>query len=48
MTGEFRPIKGWLPETMVRLMHSADVPDVLGELQSRQAGNPQTEAHFDL
>lgn len=29
-------------------MHSADVPGVLGELQSRQAGNSQTEADFDL
>lgn len=37
-TGAFRPIKGWLPEKMVQLMHSADVPDVLGEFQSRQAG----------
>lgn len=38
MTGAIRPIKGWLPEKMVQLMHSADVPDVLGEFQSRQAG----------
>lgn len=48
MTGEFRPIKGWPPETEVWLMHPADVPDVLGELRSRQAGNPQTAADFDL
>lgn len=48
MTGLFRPIRGWIPEKMVPLMHSADVPDVLGEFRSRQAGYTHVESFFDL
>lgn len=48
MTGLFRPIRGWIPEKMVALMHSADVPDVLGAFQSRQAGYTHAESVFDL
>lgn len=48
MTRLFRPIRGWIPEKMVPLMHSADVPDVLGEFRSRQAGYAHAESFFDL
>lgn len=43
--GLFRPIRGWIPEKMLPLMHPADVPDVL---QSRQGGYAHTQSCFDL
>lgn len=47
MTGVFRPIRGWMPEKMVPLMHSADVPDVLERFSLDRLAT-HTRSSFDL